>query len=419
MNLPQPLQGRPGRRPAGSAGRAVGSRARRAARPAGVRWRGVRSSISPERSRSVPWASSRAGRSWPLGPSRSSFIGLSGVGAHRWYGPPRRAANAGNHRRGCGAGPTGLRQIAWCSPGVQGWAGRLIWRNTRGGMLPDSAADPLRFPRESRMEHPTLSHPSAGPMPERAPLTRLRASSRVAAAPAPLGPGVSLLPDARQWGTLFGGAALGSPETAALNEIARARRVAPGALVHGQGDAAAGLLLVVDGDVALGVRADEAGFRTERHMHGPAWLDLSAGWLAEPHALDARAMTSATIAELPREPLGQVLDRHPMLARRLITTLAREIRALAVNTHELMHKDAPGRLAAWLHQRCQADPALPGRAVVQLPMRKRDIASQLAITPETLSRLMRSFASQGVLQVAGYTVHVLDPAALERLALAD
>lgn len=286
-------------------------------------------------------------------------------------------------------------------------------------MLPDSAADPLRFPRESRMEHPTLSHPSAGPMPERAPLTRLRASSRVAAAPAPLGPGVSLLPDARQWGALFGGAALGSPETAALNEIARARRVAPGALVHGQGDAAAGLLLVVDGDVALGVRADEAGFRTERHMHGPAWLDLSAGWLAEPHALDARAMTSATIAELPREPLGQVLDRHPMLARRLITTLAREIRALAVNTHELMHKDAPGRLAAWLHQRCQADPALPGRAVVQLPMRKRDIASQLAITPETLSRLMRSFASQGVLQVAGYTVHVLDPAALERLALAD
>ena len=81
-----------------------------------------------------------------------------------------------------------------------------------------------------------------------------------------------------------------------------------------------------------------------------------------------------------------------------------------------MHKDAPARLAAWLHERCQPDPASPERALVQLPMRKRDIASQLAITPETLSRLMRSFSSQGVLLVAGYTVHVLDPAALQAIA---
>jgi CRP-like cAMP-binding protein len=59
----------------------------------------------------------------------------------------------------------------------------------------------------------------------------------------------------------------------------------------------------------------------------------------------------------------------------------------------------------------------PHRGVVQLPMRKRDIASQLAITPETLSRLMRSFSSQGVIQVAGYTVHVIDLPALARLAM--
>jgi CRP-like cAMP-binding protein len=53
---------------------------------------------------------------------------------------------------------------------------------------------------------------------------------------------------------------------------------------------------------------------------------------------------------------------------------------------------------------------------VQLPMRKRDIASQLAITPETLSRLMRNFTVQGILRVAGYTVHVMDPVRLRQLA---
>jgi CRP-like cAMP-binding protein len=55
---------------------------------------------------------------------------------------------------------------------------------------------------------------------------------------------------------------------------------------------------------------------------------------------------------------------------------------------------------------------------VRLHERKRDVASQLAITPETLSRLMRSFTRQGVIEVSGYTLRVLDVEALGRLALA-
>jgi CRP-like cAMP-binding protein len=162
-------------------------------------------------------------------------------------------------------------------------------------------------------------------------------------------------------------------------------------MVFGQGEPARALVMVQQGDVALGTRGDEGSFRTERHVHGPSWLDLSAGWPGETHALDARAMTLTTIVEWSREALWSVVEHHPALARRLILSLAREARSLAANSHELMHKDAPGRLAAWLNGHCHPVADAPGQGVVQLPMRKRDIASQLAITPETLSRLMRSF----------------------------
>ncbi|MCC7100506.1 MAG: winged helix-turn-helix domain-containing protein, partial [Rubrivivax sp.] len=54
--------------------------------------------------------------------------------------------------------------------------------------------------------------------------------------------------------------------------------------------------------------------------------------------------------------------------------------------------------------------------IVKMGERKRDIASQLAITPETLSRLMRSFSRQGLLSVTGYTVHVADVQGLRRIA---
>lgn len=269
--------------------------------------------------------------------------------------------------------------------------------------------------------NPSTDHVDAmlATLPERAPLTRLRASARPAPPPPPVdGPAGAraLLPDARAWTELFGAGPVQAPEAQALNEIGQVRRVSTGMAVFAQGERARGLVLVRDGDVALGSRDADGAFRIERHVHGPAWLDASAGWLAEPHALDARAMALATIVELPREALWPVLERQPALARRMIMSLAREARALAVNTHALMHKDAPARLAAWLQAHCLPIDGAPGRGVVQLPMRKRDIASQLAITPETLSRLMRSFSGQGVISVAGYTVHVLDLPALTRLA---
>lgn len=278
------------------------------------------------------------------------------------------------------------------------------------------AAGASSVPPGIRAPQGALGALDEGGLPERAPLTRLRASARPPAAPALGGLPASLLPDVRQWGALFGGLAVTAGECNALNEVARARRVAPGATLFARQERARSLILITEGDVALGVRGDEGAFRTERHMHGPAWLDVSAGWLGENYALDARAMSTTTVVDLPREALQSVLERNPGLSRRLITSLAREVRELAGNTHDLMHKDAPARLAAWLSERCLPDPAAPGRGQVQLPMRKRDIASQLAITPETLSRLMRSFSSQGVISVAGYTVHVLNRARLSDLA---
>jgi CRP-like cAMP-binding protein len=287
----------------------------------------------------------------------------------------------------------------------------LIWRNTILAGLRNIA---------STMEHRHVSSAATLPLPpERAPLTRLRASARPAPPPPPIEGSAgarALLPDARSWGELFAAGPVPVAEAQALNDAGQVRRVAAGMMVFHQGEPARALVMVQGGDVALGMRGEEGSFRTERHVHGPSWLDLSAGWLGETHALDARAMTLVTVVEWSREALWSVVERHPALALRLILALAREARSLAANTHELMHKDAPGRLAAWLNSHCHPVADAPGRGVVQLPMRKRDIASQLAITPETLSRLMRSFTGQGIIQVAGYTVHVLDRSALEKLA---
>lgn len=224
--------------------------------------------------------------------------------------------------------------------------------------------------------------------------------------------------ESRAWSTLFSGPPISAAECAALESITEARSVAPGQVVFSRAATAPALVGLLEGDVALGFRTADGVFRTERIERGPAWLDLSAAWVDAPHVMDAQACTLAKVIELPLDALQAQLEHHPALARRLIQGLANEVQALEVNTHELMHKDAPARLAQWLHQRCEPLDGAAGQAVVHLHERKRDVASQLAITPETLSRLMRSFSGQGVIEVAGYTVRVLDVPALERLAQA-
>lgn len=224
--------------------------------------------------------------------------------------------------------------------------------------------------------------------------------------------------DAVLWGSLLGDPALVPEELATLSQLASLRQVAAGQAVLGRGAAASSLVALRSGEVALGLRTADGVFRTERIVRGPAWLDLGSAWLRGPHAMDAQAMGPASVVELPCAALAARLAAHPGLAQRLIHGLAREVQALAANTHALMHQDAPGRLAQWLHARCPPLPGGSGQAMVRLSDRKRDLAAQLAITPETLSRLLRSFSRQGLVEVAGYNVRVLDPAGLARIATA-
>ncbi|WP_234413676.1 Crp/Fnr family transcriptional regulator [Ideonella sp. A 288] len=249
-------------------------------------------------------------------------------------------------------------------------------------------------------------------MPERLGATRLR-DANGASRPRT---GVPLASDSVLWRSLLGDPAVTLAEGDALGRIAQVRNIGTGQTVFARMAPARALVALREGEVALGLRTADGTFRTERIVRGPAWLDLSSAWLDEPHAMDARASSPVTVVELPRDDLAACLAAHTDLAFRLIQGLAREVQALAVNTHELMHKDAPARLAQWLRQRCEPVAGREGQAIVQLHERKRDVASQLAITPETLSRLMRSFTRQGVIEVAGYTVRVLDTEVLGQLA---
>lgn len=204
---------------------------------------------------------------------------------------------------------------------------------------------------------------------------------------------------------------LSAAELQGLAAIAQSRHLPTGAAVFSRGQRATHLAAVLDGVVGLGSAGEDQPFHLERCVHGPAWLDLSSAWLGAGHAQDARVLQPAAVLELPLDGMRVLLARCPDLGERLMLGLAQTVQNLTGATHDLMSKDAQKRLATWLLQRSPVQ----GEDVA-MKERKRELAAQLAITPETLSRLLRQLMTAGLIEVKGYSIKLLNLTALQNLA---
>ena len=94
-----------------------------------------------------------------------------------------------------------------------------------------------------------------------------------------------------------------------------------------------------------------------------------------------------------------------------VATAHRRQTELAVSR---LAKDAEARCAEWLLR--HARPADTGCMAVLLQQRKRLIAAQLGIAPETLSRVLRHLRERSLISGTGRVLNVIDPGGLRQLA---
>jgi len=99
------------------------------------------------------------------------------------------------------------------------------------------------------------------------------------------------------------------------------------------------------------------------------------------------------LLEIGREPLLRLFREEEHLGPAMVGSLCMHLVSLVERIEELSLAQAGERLARWLLR--QPASGAGGRLEVELPMSKRDIASHLAMTPETLSRLLRRWQEQG------------------------
>ena len=210
--------------------------------------------------------------------------------------------------------------------------------------------------------------------------------------------------------------AIPKPAMTKLAEAARVRRCAAGDTLFRQGDDARALFAVLEGGVRI-VRLLPDGNERVLHRIRAGQTPAEAAVLSMPK-YPATAVATATpteVAEIPAREFNALLERDPAVAKAIVAALAGWLVHLVGRVEELTVLGADARVARHLLDL----PATQTRKglEIRLPLAKKDLAAQLAITPETLSRVLRRLREQEIVDVRGSVVVVRDAAAL--LAVAD
>lgn len=174
------------------------------------------------------------------------------------------------------------------------------------------------------------------------------------------------------------------------------------------------VLYLDSGRVVLGVQ--ERG--QMRHqlgvVEGPFWLDAASALLDLPCAVDMVAETPVQLRRLPLEDFLRDVDALPAATQILLRDMASGYRQQTELAVSRLAQDAEGRCAEWLLRHAQYDSE--GGASVTLRQRKRMVAAQLGIAPETFSRVLRNLRESGLITGTGNVLKLPEPETLRRVA---
>lgn len=175
------------------------------------------------------------------------------------------------------------------------------------------------------------------------------------------------------------------------------------------------VVFIESGRVRLGViGADGAMEHQLGIVEGPGWLEATAAVLNLPSAVDAVAETAVTLRRMPLANFRAALCACSTTEHSVLNDVAMAHRQQTELAVSRLAKDAEARCAEWLLRHSESTEK--GVCSVRLLQRKRLIAAQLGIAPETLSRVLRHLRERSLISGSGRVVNLVDPGGLRMLA---
>ena len=129
-----------------------------------------------------------------------------------------------------------------------------------------------------------------------------------------------------------------------------------------------------------------------------------------PYPATAEALTDIEVYFFPRRAFVGLLEANPSLALNMLAILASRLRHFATQIEHLSLKEVPGRLASYLIY-LMKEQKNSEEVVLDIP--KGQLASLLGTSPETLSRIFLKMSEEGLIQVSGRKIVLLNQEGLQ------
>lgn len=190
----------------------------------------------------------------------------------------------------------------------------------------------------------------------------------------------------------------------------------PGTALMQRSERAPHVIHIDRGRVALGIAENGTLVHQLGMLEGPCWLDATWAVLDTAPLVDAIADSEVRLRRMPLTDFEAGLRALPEAARTVLRDVARAHRQQSELAVSRLAKDAEARCAEWLLRHAEPVQDAPGGLAVMLRQRKRMIAAQLGIAPETLSRVLRHLRERSLISGTGRVLNLLDLNGLRALA---
>ena len=197
-----------------------------------------------------------------------------------------------------------------------------------------------------------------------------------------------------------------------LSKIAETRSCRRGDLIFSDGDPADGLYLLLVGRVKIFKLSHDGKEQILHFIEAGEPFGEVALFLGVPFPAYAEALEESKVVFLPRTAFVEMIRKDPSVAMNMLAILSQRLKYFTRLIEDLSLKEVPARFAAYLiHGEDETD-----RDYVQLNIAKGQLARLLGTIPETLSRILGRMVAEGIIQVEGRKITLLNRPALEAIA---
>lgn len=199
-----------------------------------------------------------------------------------------------------------------------------------------------------------------------------------------------------------------------FDQMAAAEVVSAGQLLRQRGTCLDTVLYLDSGCVVLGVMAEGQMRHQLGVVQGPAWLDAAFALTGNACSVDMVADSRVRLRRIAMATFQKSVQALPAPVAALVRDMAHGYCQQTDMAVSRLAQDAETRCAQWLLRHAQHDDS--GALRVTLNQRKRTIAAQLGIAPETFSRVLRHLREHGLIAGTGNVLRLPQPGALQSVA---